>query len=120
VASDATAQPPDLALRGELESTSFDIDNAPPAVTVTPVRREGARLVAVAEVRDTDSPLTRVEYSLDGQNWRPAFPADGILDGRGETFEIRLEEDAVGRTLVVRAVDALNNLGTGHVQVTQK
>jgi sugar lactone lactonase YvrE len=118
VASDAAAHPPDRALRGELESTSFDIDNTAPAVTVGAVRRDGTRLVAVAEVRDTDSPLTRVEYSLDGQTWRAAFPLDGILDGREETFEMRLDDDAIGRTLVVRAADTLNNLGAGHVVVT--
>jgi hypothetical protein len=120
VASDARAHPPDRALRGELESTSFDIDNTPPVVTVGPVRREGTRLVAVAQVTDADSPLTRVEYSLDGQTWRAAFPRDGILDGRDESFDIGLDEDAAGRTLVVRAADGLNNLGTGYAVVTAK
>ncbi len=68
-----------------------------------------------AEVRDTDSAVTKVEYSLDAQRWQTAFPRDGILDARQETFELRLESDAAGRTLVIRATDALGNVGTGQV-----
>ena len=61
--------------------------------------------------------MTRVEYSLDAQRWQPAFPRDGILDARQEAFEIRLDADAAGRTLVIRATDALGNVGTGQVQI---
>jgi hypothetical protein len=69
------------------------------------------------EIRDADSAITRVEYSLDAQRWQPAFSRDGILDARLELFEIRLEGDAAGRTLVIRATDALGNVGTGQIQV---
>ena len=61
--------------------------------------------------------MTKVEYSLDAQRWQPAFPRDGILDGRQESFEIRLDADAAGRMLVIRATDALGNVGTGQVQI---
>ncbi|MGE3276210.1 MAG: hypothetical protein AB7O67_13945 [Vicinamibacterales bacterium] len=113
VASDAQSNPPDLALAGELESTSFDIDNTPPTVSVTAPRRDGDRFVIAIEVRDADSPAARVEYSVDGQRWQSIFPQDGILDGRVERFELRLPADLAGRTLVVRASDAMNNLGSG-------
>ena len=79
------------------------------------LRRDGTRFIVPAEVRDADSAVTRVEYSLDAQRWQPAFPRDGILDGRQEAFEIRLDADAAGRTLVIRATDALGNVGTGQV-----
>jgi hypothetical protein len=78
-------------LRGELESASFDIDNTPPNVALGPVVREGGRFVVPVEVRDLDSVLTRVEYSLDAQSWQTAFPRDGILDSRREAFDIRLD-----------------------------
>ena len=42
VASDAPGNPPGTALTGERESRSFDIDNAPPIINVTAVRRDGA------------------------------------------------------------------------------
>ena len=106
-----------MALGGELESSSFEIDNAAPIVQISALRRDGTRFIVPAEIRDTDSAVTRVEYSLDAQRWQPAFPRDGILDGRIEAFEIRLAAEAAGRTLVIRATDALGNVGTGQIQV---
>jgi len=86
-------------------------------VNISAVRRDGARFVVSAEVRDADSAVSRVEYSVDAQRWVSAFPRDGILDGRQEQFEIRLDADAAGRTLVIRATDALGNVGTGQILV---
>lgn len=116
-ASDAKSNPSDTALRGERESSSFDIDNAPPTVTVGTPRREGASIVVPFEIRDSDSPLNRVEYSLDAQRWQNVFPTDGILDGRQEQFALRLDAATAGRTLVIRATDAMSNVGSGQVLV---
>ncbi|HQZ40703.1 MAG TPA: hypothetical protein PLH72_16855 [Vicinamibacterales bacterium] len=117
VASDAKSNPADMALRGELESQSFEIDNTPPAVTIGAVTRDGTALIVPVEVQDLDSVLRRVEYSLDAQRWQTAFPLDGILDSRREAFEIRLDAGAAGQTLVIRATDALNNVSASQVQV---
>lgn len=117
LASDRRSNPPDAALGGELESGSFEIDNVAPTVQIGATRRDGPRFVVLADVRDTDSAVMRVEYSLDAQRWQPAFPRDGILDGRQEGFEIRLDADAAGRTLVIRATDALGNVGTGQIRI---
>ena len=116
-ASDARANPAELALVGELESTGFEIDNVAPTVQAGAVHREGTSFVVTADIRDTDSAITRVEFSVDAQRWQPAFPRDGILDARQELFEIRLDAEAAGRTLVIRATDALGNIGTGQVQI---
>ncbi len=116
-ASDRRSNPADAALAGELESSSFEIDNAAPLVQIGALRRDGARFIVPADVRDADSAVSRVEYSLDAQRWQTAFPRDGILDARQETFELRLEADAAGRTLVIRATDALGNVGTGQIQI---
>lgn len=120
LASDAKTHPAELALVGEMESESFDIDNTPPSVSIGALTRDGARLVVSVEVRDADSPLTKVEYSLDAQQWQTAYPRDGMLDSRQEQFEIRLEPTAAGRILVVRANDALNNVSAGQVQLPLK
>ena len=117
LASDRRSNPAETALGGELESSSFEIDNVAPVVQIGALRKDGTRLIVPAEVRDGDSAVTKVEYSLDAQRWQPAFPRDGILDGRQEMFDIRLEADAAGRTLVIRATDALGNVGTGQVVV---
>jgi sugar lactone lactonase YvrE len=116
-ASDAKSNPADTALRGERESASFDIDNAPPTVTMGTPRREGSTIVVPFEIRDEDSPLNRVEYSLDAQRWQNAFPQDGILDARQEQFTLRLDASAAGRTLVIRATDALSNVGYNQIFV---
>ena len=117
VASDVGSNPAELALSGELESSSFDIDNTPPSVSIGTVGRDGSRFVVPVDVRDVDSALKKVEYSLDAQKWQGAFPRDGILDSRRESFEIRLDANTAGRMLVVRATDSLNNVSAGQVQV---
>ena len=72
-------------------------------------------IVVPFSIRDADSPIARVEYALDAQRWQAAFPQDGILDGRQEQFTLRLDAATAGRTLVVRATDAMNNVGAGEV-----
>lgn len=117
VASDAKSNPADSALKGERESASFEIDNTAPTVTLGNPRREGNVIVVPFEIRDNDSPLTRVEYALDAQPWQGTFPQDGILDSRHEQFVLRLDAASAGRMLVVRATDAMNNIGAGQVLV---
>jgi hypothetical protein len=117
VASDHPSNPSDTALKGERESASFDIDNAPPSVTIGAPRREGGAIIVPIQVRDTDSALSRTEYSLDAQRWQAIFPQDGILDGRQEQFALRLDPAVTGRTLVVRATDVMNNVGFAQVVV---
>ena len=60
-------------------------------------------------VRDDHSAIRRVEFSLDANRWRLAYPTDGIADSREETFEIVLEEST---SAIVRASDSLGNIAT--------
>jgi hypothetical protein len=112
VASDAPSNSPTTALTGWLESTTFEIDNTPPSVDVTAVRREGARLVIAFEVRDEHSAVQKAEYSLDGDRWQTVYPRDGIADSRDEQFELVLEGEAAARGVILRATDALNNVAS--------
>src|SRR5690606_16582621 len=91
VASDAPSNSPATALTGALESTSFEIDNAPPEVRITSVRREGTRLTIQFEVRDDQSSVQKADYSLDGDRWQTIYPLDGIADSKVEQFELVLE-----------------------------
>ena len=118
VASDAMANPPGNALNGHMDSTSFDIDNAPPTIAVTGVRREGSRTVIAFDVRDEHSAVQKVEYSLDGDRWRPIYPRDGIPDSRLEHFELSLDGEASSRGVVIRATDTLNNVASARGEVT--
>ncbi len=109
-ASDAPSNSASTALTGAMESSSFDIDNAPPSITVTSARREGARLIIAFDVRDQDSAVQKAEYSLDGDRWQTIYPNDGIADSRFEQFELTLEGDTGARGVILRATDALNNV----------
>ena len=112
VASDAPSNSPPTALTGAMESTAFEIDNAPPEITVTAVRREGARLMIAFDVRDEHSAVQKAEYSLDGDRWQTIYPKDGIADSRVEQFELVLEGEAAARGVIIRAADALNNMAS--------
>ena len=109
VASDSPSNSPSTALTGAFESQTFDIDNTPPALAVTSVRRDGPRTVIAFEARDEHSAIQRSEYSLDGERWVTLYPLDGIADSRLERYELRVEGDVASRVLL-RAADALNNV----------
>jgi hypothetical protein len=111
-ASDAPLNAPDTALVGELESQTFDIDNTPPVIDLQPAARAATRTSLGFVVRDAQSPVQRVEYSLDASRWRVVYPKDGIPDSRRERFEVVLQEGETGRSVILRATDAMNNVAT--------
>ena len=110
VASDVPSNSPEATLTASMESTSFEIDNMPPTVTVTAVRREGNRMVIAFDVQDADSAVQKAEYSLDGDRWHTIYPRDGIADSRAEQFELVLEGETAGAGVIIRATDSLNNM----------
>ncbi len=116
-ASDALSNSPGAALVGELESVSFDIDNTAPRIELQPATRTGARTTIAFSVRDDQSSVQRVEYSLDASRWRLAYPKDGIADSRREDFEVRLDEGEAARSVIIRATDAMNNVATGVAEI---
>ena len=112
VASDSPSNSPGNALTVDLESTTFDIDNSSPSIAISNVKRDASRLVITFTVRDAHSPIQRVEYSTDANQWRVVYPKDGIPDSRVEEFEIVLEGDAAASRAIIRATDAMNNAVT--------
>ena len=115
VASDGSSNPAGTALTGELESSTFDIDNTPPVISITGVRVDRGRTIVTFDVQDDHSPIQRVEFSEDGQRWGGGFPADGIADSRQEHYQLAVEGALTERGLTLRAVDSMNNVETGHV-----
>ncbi len=116
VVSDAPANPPGSALVAERESGTFDIDNTPPTITILGATRANGRTSVRFTVRDLDSAVQRVEYSLDADRWRPIYPEDGIADSRLEQFELTLATDAADMAIILRAADAMNNVATGRAE----
>lgn len=119
VASDSPSNPPGTALNGERESRSFEIDNLPPSITVTAVRRDGPRTIVSFTVEDDSSPVQRVEYSLDADRWRTIYPKDGIADSLIEQFELTLDGDITDKAVILRALDTMNNVATGRAEMAR-
>jgi len=118
VATDAPSNPPGAALAGEADSVSFDVDNTPPSIQVTGVRRQGDANVIAFEVRDDHAAVQRVDFSNDGTRWRPIYPVDGICDSRVERFELTVDGDPAN--VVIRAMDAMSNVSTARANGTPK
>ncbi|HEV3486401.1 MAG TPA: hypothetical protein VG106_13405, partial [Vicinamibacterales bacterium] len=115
-ASDAPSNSPGTSLIGELESTGFDIDNTPPRIELQPASTGSAARITFA-VRDEQSSVQRVEYSLDASRWRVVYPKDGIPDSRREEFDLRLDAAEGARSVIIRATDAMNNVATAVADV---
>jgi hypothetical protein len=120
VASDQPSNTPGAALDGELESSAFDIDNAPPSITVTGSRAAAGRTTVSFDVRDEFSSIQKVEYSLDAQRWLVVYPKDGIFDSRLEQFDLTLDTAVAARGLIIRAYDAKNNSATARGDVSSR
>jgi hypothetical protein len=108
-ATDGQANSADRALTAERETERVDVDNAPPVVTVD-ATSTAAGLRLVVRVRDAQSPIQRLEYSVAGGPWQLVFPADGLSDSPDERYDITLPAGTDAATVVVRATDLLHNV----------
>ena len=115
VASDAPSNPP--ATRADRRARELGVRNRQHAAGDhrPAVRVERGRTIISFDVKDDHSPMQRVEYSEDGQQWRGVFPIDGIADSREEHYELALDGELGERGLTLRASDAMNNVETVHV-----
>ena len=68
-------------------------------------------------MRDDQSSVQRVEYSLDASRWQVVYPKDGIPDSRLEEFEVSLDENQAARSVIIRATDAMNNIATAVAEI---
>jgi outer membrane protein assembly factor BamB len=115
VASDALGNAPALALTGSKVSASFEVDNAPPAITASLDPRRRIRV----NVHDDASPVRTLELSIDAGRWEQVDPVDGIADSLEESYEITLPtpKEAGPHIVVLRATDLLGNVATARVDV---
>ena len=116
-ATDSPSNSPATALVGEFESVGFDIDNTPPVIEIQSATRTGARATVRFLVRDDQSAVQRVEYSLDASRWRVAYPVDGIPDSRREEFEVALDDAEATRNIIIRVTDGMNNVATAVAEI---
>ena len=109
IASDERSNPREDALEHSLTSTPFLVDNRKPELLDVKV----AYPVASGRARDSFSAISELAYSIDGGDWQPFAPKDGIFDDPTEDFSVRLPSGlaAGAHSLAVRAVDAADNVG---------
>jgi hypothetical protein len=108
IASDREVNTPATAKEAELTSSPVLIDNTPPALHLT----SSSRTDIVFEAVDAISTIRSVEYSIDGGQWTPVAPVDGILDSLSESFKLHLPPLPEGEHLfVARAADTGGNTG---------
>jgi hypothetical protein len=118
VANDVPSNPADVALKGEMESRPFSIDNTPPAVDMKLENIQGKRARIAIEAVDQTSILNQAEVSIDTGDWQPIFPKDGIIDSKSESFSYISPELAAGEhVLAFRVYDQNDNAGLGKVVV---
>ena len=116
-ASDAPDNPPALALAGDRDSASFEVDNSPPTLraSLAPGTRDRIRATA----RDAGSRIRRLEFSLDAGRWQEVHPVDGINDSTEETYDFSVQTSTSPgpHVVVLRVSDWLGNVATGRVDV---
>jgi hypothetical protein len=108
-ASDSLSNAADRTLVGTLESEPIVIDNTPPSITTTTATASGTPRLTI-EVRDQQSPIQKVEYSVAGREWQLVYPADGLADSPIERYEIALPAGTPLTEVVIRATDLLQNV----------
>jgi hypothetical protein len=99
-------QNPDNALEAEQVTEPVVIDDLPPRLVSTAWESGRVRVT----VEDDLSPLRTAEVSVDGGEWRPARPADGLLDGKREVLVIDLP--ASPKLVLLRVMDASWNVAS--------
>lgn len=97
------------------------IDNSPPAIEALNVERgDGGDVALRVEASDDEGRIARAEVSVEPGAWRAVLPADGVVDGPREVFEVRLgrlEASDEMRWVDVRVADHAGNVVTRRVEI---
>ena len=65
---------------------------------------------------DQDSRIAKIEYSVDGGDWKQIFPDDSIFDSPHESFHFDVVDAAAGEhAITVRASDSQRNASVGKI-----
>jgi hypothetical protein len=109
-ASDRPSNDAGEALSRDRTSEPFIVDHQAPAVSVV----AGAQAKVSVTLKDDLTRLVKAAYALDGGEWVPIFPDDGLFDTPRETLTLTLPDLKSGtHILTVRATDAAGNVGAG-------
>ena len=119
VAKDSPSNPAGQELSGRIESEPIDIDNSAPAIKVASTKMSpDFKFDLGFEVSDAVSGILRVEYSVNGSDWRGLNPEDGISDGPADKYSARVDiESSKDSSVTLRAFDRNGNVATFTVEI---
>lgn len=121
VADDSPSNPAPGNRTGERTTEPVELDNTPPAIEASKPTVAGAAVDVTFVAADVTSRVIRGEYSVDGGQWTPIYPEDGIADSARETYRVKLTGVAPGEHVIAfRATDSNANVGSGKVNVVLK
>jgi hypothetical protein len=115
VAKEAAPRPEAERLSVTFQTDDMVVDHTPPVIEEASVRREAGELVVTVRGRDALSLLDSAEFTFNnGAHQIVEQPADGILDGREETFilELPLAQAAGATSVEVSLYDSAGNGAT--------
>jgi hypothetical protein len=119
VGRDEGDNPPGEGLTAERWSDAFQIDNTPPTLIDLAIGLQDGRPVVTGRAQDALSRIAAIEYSLNGEGWRPATPEDGILDSRAESFRIPVPDlpDGTRPSVIgIRVADEVGHVASGRLR----
>jgi hypothetical protein len=115
VAKETAPRPEAERLSVTFETDDMVVDHTPPVIEEASVRREATKLVVTIRGRDALSLLDSAEFTFNnGAHQIVEQPADGILDGREETFvlEMPLSQASGATSVEVSLYDSAGNVAT--------
>ncbi len=119
VASDRKDNSESAALTAEKVSPTFVVCNVPPTVTLTVAGLAGDRVGLEATATSPLARIVEASFAINGKNWTPIFPADGLFDGPKETFTFKTASLKPGTYVaMVKTKDAAGNVGTADAVFT--
>ncbi|NOZ23706.1 MAG: hypothetical protein GXP25_21735 [Planctomycetes bacterium] len=120
--SDAPSNPPEKALTDEELSEPFVIDNTRPVVQVAQANlQKDRRCIVKGRAVDRFSNILTMSYSVNAGDWVLVYPIDEIFDTQTEPFTFTTAPLPKGEnTIVVKAIDAVGNIGCGKVVIKVK
>jgi hypothetical protein len=86
IASDAPSNRQEEKLTGSATSAGFVLDRDAPIVTISSAEAKEGKIEVAVSAKDGDTRLTSAAYSLDGRDWWPIFPDDGLFDSMEEAI----------------------------------
>ncbi len=135
VASDSPSRAAEDTLTGDAISPRFEVDNTPPRIEALGATVEGDGIRVKFRAVDAFSVVDQAEYSMDAGDWQEIEPVGRISDSKTENYDFTVPiptnttvdgsggqpaSSAGEHTIVVRAYDRFDNLGTGKVTVNVK